>query len=434
MLREWVTKFALGMGLLVACSSSWATVFFNVNSVLDEVDNDVTDALCLTASGTCTLRAAIMQANHINLPVSVSVPAGTYLITLPAVNALLGPEEQTGGFDVLLSTDLKIRGAGSASTIIDGNSIDTVFTVFGKLELDNVTIRGGYGSDLLYGNTEYHVHGALQSEGDMSLNDSIVRDNLSQFCCLNGDGALTITRTVIESNNGGYAAVCGEATIIDSTIAGNSGNGFTGEGTIIGSTIANNGHGGIFAADNLVVVNSTITGNSAASGAGIYYDGSTSGTAANVYNSTIAFNDADTGPGGGVYVSSGSFNIYNTLIAGNTNSAIIPDDCSGPIFSHANNLLGTTSGCAITKINASQYGLLNSLDYLGPLADNGGPTQTIALLDGSNAIDGGPSVGCFDRNSQIITEDQRGFPRPLGARCDIGAFESGDAIFRNGFE
>jgi hypothetical protein len=65
---------------------------------------------------------------------------------------------------------------------------------------------------------------------------------------------------------------------------------------------------------------------------------------------------------------------------------------------------------------------------LGPLQNNGGPTQTLALSFASPAIDTG---------STIATVDQRGCPRPVGAAADIGAFEAGyiaDRVFRDGFD
>ena len=59
---------------------------------------------------------------------------------------------------------------------------------------------------------------------------------------------------------------------------------------------------------------------------------------------------------------------------------------------------------------------------LGPLAFNGGPAQTRALLTGSAAIDAGQHP-CMDASHSALTTDQRGFARPGGASCDIGAFE-----------
>jgi hypothetical protein len=60
---------------------------------------------------------------------------------------------------------------------------------------------------------------------------------------------------------------------------------------------------------------------------------------------------------------------------------------------------------------------------LGPLADNGGRTETHALLPGSPAIDAIAEADCIDLAGSPVAEDQRGVDRPQGAGCDIGAFE-----------
>ena len=60
---------------------------------------------------------------------------------------------------------------------------------------------------------------------------------------------------------------------------------------------------------------------------------------------------------------------------------------------------------------------------LAPLADNGGPTMTHALLPGSVAIDVIPEEDCLDADGEPLTTDQRGEPRPGGTMCDVGAFE-----------
>jgi hypothetical protein len=71
---------------------------------------------------------------------------------------------------------------------------------------------------------------------------------------------------------------------------------------------------------------------------------------------------------------------------------------------------------------------------LAPLAFNGGPTRTHALLDGSPAIDNGIGAACVDDMAAPLTRDQRGVQRPWGAACDIGAFErQPDLIFNDGF-
>ena len=99
------------------------------------------------------------------------------------------------------------------------------------------------------------------------------------------------------------------------------------------------------------------------------------------------------------------------------------DDCTGTLNSSGRNLFWQVIGCTVNTVNGS-WGILNSLNTLGPLQDNGGPTWTHALLMGSNAIDGtDPSWLCVDYASNPLPTDQRGAARVVGVRCDIGAFE-----------
>ncbi len=96
----------------------------------------------------------------------------------------------------------------------------------------------------------------------------------------------------------------------------------------------------------------------------------------------------------------------NTILASNS-----PSNCIG-IITDAGHNLSSENSCAFTGV-----GSLNSTDpMLGPLADNGGPTLTMALLPGSPAIDAGDDAAA-------PSTDQRGFPRPVGAASDIGAYE-----------
>ena len=179
---------------------------------------------------------------------------------------------------------------------------------------------------------------------------------------------------------------------------------------------------------SLVLVDSTISDNSSIGvGGGIINEGT-----ANVYNSTIAFNTTDSTNiggnrfGGGVFNSGGStFAMRNTLLAGNNRGDGTPDDCHGTVQTYGNNLLSTANGCTINPQDIGTTGALNDVTLIGPLADNGGPTLTRALLPGSNAIDGGDaSFGCTDYFGDLIATDQRGALRTLGAACDVGALET----------
>jgi hypothetical protein len=150
-------------------------------------------------------------------------------------------------------------------------------------------------------------------------------------------------------------------------------------------------------------------------------------------SSTVTGNSAQgatASAGGGLHLEASAgttrTTIRNTILSGNLGgnpecAAVLPS--SGgviSIISQGFNIFGSTMGCTI----AAGQGDISSTDtLLGPLAENGGPTQTHALLPGSVAIDGGNPAGCLGQNGGSLPEDQRGMPRVSNGRCDIGAYE-----------
>src|SRR5262249_6761488 len=109
--------------------------------------------------------------------------------------------------------------------------------------------------------------------------------------------------------------------------------------------------------------------------------------------------------------------LQNSIVANNSGR-----NCFGAITSNGYNLSSDAS-CPFTN-----SGDLNNTDpLLGPLQNNGGPTQTMALPSGSPAIDAGNPAGCTDEAGNLLKTDQRGKPRPDHEDtrgCDIGAYES----------
>ncbi len=146
--------------------------------------------------------------------------------------------------------------------------------------------------------------------------------------------------------------------------------------------------------------------------------GTTNLNSVTVSGNTADVDGDDTGSGGGVDAFGGTVNLRDTIVAGNldgSDPASQSADCAqtgGTIASLGNNLIGTTVGCFFVSAAGDR---LNQAPLLGPLASNGGNTQTHALLANSPAIEGG-SAAC-------PATDQRGIARPQGTACDIGAFE-----------
>jgi hypothetical protein len=437
-----IAFMAVALLAMLAAPSALA-VTFTVNSTLDQPDDLTMPGTCHTAAGTCTLRAAVMQANRSSgAGATIVLPAGMYTLTIPAA----GADGETNG-DLNLTTPasgsppIVITGAGASTTIIDANQLDRVFHVHLNrfATISGVTIRNGFVAAPAVG-------GGIYNEGSLTLNNTAITGNNASY---GGGGIYTkgssaLTNTTISQNNtdnnGGGLSTEGTTTTTNCTFsqnhAGSYGAGIENLGslTIRSSTVDNNhaqsGGGGIYNDGALFLIDSTISMNAAnVDGGGIYNDfrGSTYAYSTSiVYNAADADNNQTGGAGGGIFKNDSTgnvFNLRNTLVAGNDiQNAPVYDECYGTLTSYGRNLFGADFACAVV-VGSGSFTTLNSFTTLGPLRNNGGPTLTVALLAGSNAIDGGdPVLGCIDNIGTLAT-DQRGFARVAGARCDIGAFE-----------
>jgi filamentous hemagglutinin family protein len=302
------------------------------------------------------------------------------------------------------------------TTRSDGGGIfsfkNVVVTLTNSTVWGNTAIygRGGgiYGRDAtlinstVSSNTSYGDGGGIFSEvargflrnGSVILKNSTVSDNFS------------------DSNGGGIFGF-GTLTLNNSTVSGNR---------------SDNAGGGIYVSTNgiLNLNNSTVSGNTAnTNGGGIFTGSRVGGTIASstITNNTADVNKNGTGDGGGIYTTTSGISIINSIVAGNFDTSNpllgkINPDVNGRMIDRGNNLIGINTGSRSFSVSTLVGTTSNPIDpKLAPLANNGGTTQTHALLQGSPAIDAGNNTG-------VAATDQRGSTRIVGGKVDIGAFES----------
>ncbi len=386
----------------------------------------------------CSLREATVLANHAPGRDSIILAAGTYELTRSG-SYQDWPEDASLLSDLDIAGDAALVGAGRGVTIITaGNAgergIDILAGVdaeISHLSIDDIDITWpgpGCGAGIrnlgtlrlshvsVTGNFKRGEGGGICNYGGtLSIADSIISGNCACFTGygsgIYNSGPLTIERVVISGNrtdfgSGGGIAGGGHIVIRDSVVTGNETT--TPAGTQQG--------GGLYVGGVVELTNVTISGNRTDEPDPGYEDVDTRGGGASLSgdvtltNVTITGNETSATAGGLYYSGSGTLTLVNTIIAGNTGG-----DCEGPITSGGHNIDGDAS-CGL-----GAAGDMMGVDpLLGPLANNGGPTETHALLEGSPAIDAGDAAAC-------PAGDQRGYPRPTGAGCDIGAFEAGAA-------
>ena len=341
------------LGLVVA-AAIWPGVAVAADfTVTTTADGD--DRECVLD---CTLREAVVLAGSAD---RVLVPSGNYVLA---------------DGELSLNNDT-IIGEDARKTFIDGGDKSRVLRVIEvQSRVSNVTVRNGNGVGLDSG----PGGGIFIHSGSLLLQNSTVSDN--------------------NATSGGGIAANGVAQLIGVTVSGNRAS----AGRLTrGGGIAASDTGGLF------LGNSTVSGNTAvdevgapSQGGGVY-----SGGALAIIASTIAGNSAT--QGGGLYVvtpqTGASTSLLNSLLSHGTGGA-----CGG---TGLGNLSATANVISDDSCQLKDPTNLQSVDpQIGALADNGGPTNTHALLPTSPAI---------HHAGSCATIDQRGFSRV--APCDSGAYE-----------
>jgi CSLREA domain-containing protein len=288
-----------------------------VNSTIDAADAQPGDGVCATDGGQCTLRAAIQEANaQPSSAISISVPAGTYILSL--------------GVLTLTNATVVINGAGVGVTRVSGNNSSQVFNISGTARV------GIQGVTVLAGNSGLGNGGGIENSGILAVSSSIISgSNSASGGGIENSGTLVLSTVTVQNNNapgpGGGILNQGALTLLNSRIidnvTGDSGGGIYNTtssavarviNSVISSNTANHYYGGGIhngAGSTLTVVGSTINSNTATgNGGGINNNGT-----ATVLRSTISGNNAQCldGRGGGIENFGGGLTLVASTISGN---------------------------------------------------------------------------------------------------------------------
>jgi predicted outer membrane repeat protein len=383
-------RATLAVTAVLAMTASAATAAtYSVTTTADTPGLD-----CLGANA-CSLRGALARADLVPFS-TVLLPAGDYVLAQGQLT---------------IATATRILGAGAATTTIrqPAGATQRVLLITSDAYLGGVTIRDG----------NEPVVGAAP----LGLGGNIA------FIPTSSDAVLTLDTVVVDhgtaaGSGGGVFQDGGWLQAFDSTISDNTaptGGGYAEVGSadqpgyLAGVTVAGNhasggeglGGGVMVDAGSLQVLDSTFTANTALQAGGAI----SARQALNPTQPTVVLMggtlSGNAAPTGSELHVAGPFEVANAILGPPASGSV----CSSPVV--AISTLATDASCT-TQIDGNLVGVD---PLLGPLAANGGPTQTLMPGAGSPAIDAGADALCD-------TIDQRGFPRPLGEHCDIGAVET----------
>jgi CSLREA domain-containing protein len=367
-----------------------------VNSTADTIGPCAT-----TGTGTCTLRDAITFANSINEPGPESIEIA-FDLSIFGQTITLGSPLPAINTRQIISGDGRITISGNNSVqIMTVNKRDrTILVIIQGLIFANGHSGGSGGAILNNGNL--HVDGCTFSGNTARGGGAIRNDGLLDAF------ATTFTGNTTFQGLGGAIFNTGALRVRACTFNGNT--------AISGGAIYNNAE--FTGPADVAIVDSTFSGNSAHLSSGVIDTDDDAGpTRVSIDDSTFSGNSA---PDAGIAAFDGAnVTVANTILNAGASGANLAEFGRSMITSHGYNLSSDNGGGFLTKPGDR----ININPQLGPLANNGGPTLTHALLPGSPAIDAGDPQFNPDTFNPPLRTDQRFFNRIVNGRIDIGAFE-----------
>ena len=308
-----------------------------------------------------------------------------------------------------IDVDLAIDGPGPATMAVSGNGASTVLAVAAGVTttISGLTIEDGLGQ----------TGGGIDNAGSTTVTNSTITDNNSSDGgggIVNQSGTLTVAETTVSDNStyraggGGLEINGGSATVTDSVLTDD--NAYNGGITIGGGGIENNGA--------LVSVTDTTLARDASDynggGGAVFNDGGTIALTASTLAHNVTHRQGG-GGGGNIENEFGTVSVAGTIVS----NTPVTEDCSGVVTDAGYNL-DDDGSCGFSETNHSQSDVK---PYLGPLQDNGGPTESLAPALGSPVLNQIPTGASGNGQSLCPGTDQRGVARPQDSACDIGAVE-----------
>ncbi|HEV2385930.1 MAG TPA: choice-of-anchor Q domain-containing protein [Candidatus Acidoferrales bacterium] len=466
---------ALVVGVLLAASPVFGSTF-TVTNTNDSGAGSLRDAIA-TASDGDTINFSLPYPATITVLSPLTVSHVVNIIGPGASNLAISGGDAIPVFQItagVFTTPVRISGVtiehghsvGSSALSSNGGGIINARVLVLDSSIISANVADGFG-------------GGIYNTGLLTLSNTTVNNNSAG---LGGGGikngspglptSLTIINSTISSNTtpkyGGGIHTDGELDLKASTISNNSA-GLSGGGiyqlsrvnasksTISGNVANNNNHdlqgggGGIFNSNAVLtldtstisenvavglggginnlaftnIINSTISANAAVNGGGIYNNNQLTLSNSTVYNNgSISFGIIlGTVPSTTTASQSSGFGIQNDAYVTVKNTIVVLSSCQS-LFSFGISSQGHNLSDASCPITGGTGDIIPTNPGIDPtLANNGGPTQTLALQTGSPAVDAIPLGYCTDVNLNPVKTDQRGVPRPQGSACDIGAYE-----------